>query len=205
MAAPVDADGLHGVLKGLVDLLLPQQPHPVARPLLGQHRHAPAGLVVAVAHDQVHVRIVGVPARLMDRGQPRGAFIGQALGKAAHEGAALPPVQFERQGGGELVDDPGVFAVGFFLRVQPSPRRLRLHRHSGAQHVGLRRGPCDVANMRPRRAGGMGAPADRAHVQAVDRDAGHLLPRLRARPARAAAHGIGHDPKAAPFRGDDGS
>lgn len=70
MAAPVDADGLCGLLKGLVGRLLPQQPHPVARALLRQHRHALAGLVVAVAHHQVDVRVAGIPTGLVDRRQP---------------------------------------------------------------------------------------------------------------------------------------
>lgn len=171
MAAAVDPNGLCGLRKRRVGRLLPQQPHPVARPLLGQHRHPPAGPRIAVTHDQVHMRVGGILPGLVDGGEPRRPPRRQPLGEAAHELAPLPPVELERQGDGQLVDDAGVLAVGPLLRVQPRPCRTAFDRHPGAAQISFGIGPGDVADVRPRRPRRVGAPADRAHVQAVDRDA----------------------------------
>ena len=87
-----------------------------------------------------------------------------------HERPPPRPVELARQGDGQLVDDAGVLPVGLFLRVQPSPGGVRLERHPGARQDRLRLRPRDVADMRPGRPGRVGAPADRAHGQAVDRN-----------------------------------
>ena len=170
MAAPVDAGGLPGFRERGVAKRLPQRPHPLARALLGQQGHALPGRGIAVPDDQVRVRVGRVPARLVKGGQPRRPPRRQRLGEGMHQCPPPRPVELARQGDGQFVDDAGVLPVALFLRVQPSPRRVRLERHPGAEHDRLRLRPRDVADMRPGRPGRMGAPADRAHGQAVDRN-----------------------------------
>lgn len=70
MAAPVDAGGFPGLRERGVAKLFPQRPQPLARALLGQQGHALPGRGIAVPDDQVRMRIVRVPARLVNRRDP---------------------------------------------------------------------------------------------------------------------------------------
>jgi hypothetical protein len=116
------------------------------------------------------MRVVCVVARLVDGGEPCGAVLGDASGKASHQRLPLPCVQLARQGEHELVDDAGVLAVGPLLPIQPCPRRVRGLGHALGHEDGLGTFAGDVADMRPCGAGRMCRPADAAHVQAVDRN-----------------------------------
>lgn len=170
MAAAVDAGGLPGLRERGVAKLFPQRPQPLARALLGQQGDPFPGRGIAVPDDQVRMRVGRVPSRLVNGRDPRRLAERRLLPVVPHQ---LPPsgqIELARQGEGQLVDDAGVLAVGPFLRVQPSPGGDGLERHPGAEHDRLRLRPRDVADMRPGRPGRVGAPADRAHGQAVDRN-----------------------------------
>lgn len=171
MAAPVDPRPLPGLLQGGVDGFLPQRPEALAGPFLRQHRHPLPGFGIAVPDDQVRMRVGRVLPRLVQRRQPRGALERGFLTKDPDQIPALPVAELARQGDDELVDHAGVLPVAPLLRVQPPAGRLALDRHAGADHLGLRIGPGDVADVRPRRPGGVRAPADAAHVEAENRDA----------------------------------
>jgi hypothetical protein len=170
MAAPIDARELSRLSQGGIGGFLPQQPHPVASALLGQQRHPPAGVDVAVSDDQVGVRVRSVVPGLVDRRQPRRPARRQLLGEGADELGPPPWIQFERQRQHDLVDDPGVLSIRRFLGVEPASGGVPLDRHPRADQRGLRAWPGDVADVRSGGAGRMRAPADAADVQAVDRD-----------------------------------
>jgi hypothetical protein len=135
MAAPVDPRRRPGLCECRVDGPLPQIPDALASSLLGQQRHPLSGLGIAVPDDQVRMRVEGVPPGLVQRRQPRRPASRQSLGEAPHELGPPPPVEFARQGQHDLVDHPRVLAVVPLLPVQPSPRRLALERHPGADHL----------------------------------------------------------------------
>lgn len=68
--APVDPRRFSRLLQGGVGHLLPQQPHPVARALVGQQRHTLAGRYITIPDNQVRMRIVRVGPGLVDGGEP---------------------------------------------------------------------------------------------------------------------------------------
>lgn len=149
--------------------LFPELPHPVNRALVGQLRHPLAGFRIAVADDQVRMRIVQIRSGLVKSGEPRSAALGKRFRESLHQFLPRELVQFTRQGQHDPVDDAGVLAVGFFLRVQPCPRRVSILRHASGHDDRLGRLAGDVAEMRPCRSGRMGRSANAADVQAVDR------------------------------------
>ena len=125
------------------------------------------------------VRVVGVRSALVDRGEPCRPPSRHPLGEDRDQHPPLLRVQLARQGGGELVDHAGVFAVLPFLPVQPSEGGVALGRHPSGQQVGAGLGAGDVAQMRARRPGRVGGLADTAQMQAVDRHASSLPARSR--------------------------
>ncbi len=136
------------------------------------------------------MRIVLVLAALMDGRTPGRLALGQSLGKGHHQGLALVPPELPGQGDRQLVDDPGIFPIGLLFPVQPGTGGTAIDRHALAEQIGLRIGPGDVANMRPRRALGVGGLADAAKIQAVDRDASLLTTTAGPPPGRAAHRSV---------------
>ena len=111
ITAPVNPGGLCDLRKRRVGRFLPQGPHAITGPFFGQHRHTLAGFDIAVADDQVRMRVARILPRLMDRRQPRRQSRCQFFSKTIHKGAALLPVELAGQRQHDLVDDTGVLAV----------------------------------------------------------------------------------------------
>ena len=132
--------------------------------------------MVAVADDQVAMRVVRVGSGLVDRREPRCPSSCDPIGERPHELAALRLVQLARQGKGDLVDDPCVLPVGLLLPVQPCAGRVAFRWHVRRHDNRLRALPRDVADVRPCGSLRVGAAADAAHVQAVDGDFGPAPP-----------------------------
>ena len=125
------------------------------------------------------MRIVRVPAALVDRRKPCRFALRDPLGKRRDQPAPLQGVQLARQGRRDLVDHAGILSVPPFLLVQPSAGRVALAWHSSGQQVGAGLGAGDVAKMRARRPGRVGGLADAAKVQAVNRHVSSLPARSR--------------------------
>lgn len=132
MRAPVDPLRPPCGLQSAITGLFPKLPHSVNRALVGQLRHPLAGFRIAVADDQVRMRIVQIRSNLVKGGEPRRAALGERFRESLHQFLSRELVQFTRQGQHDPVDDAGVLAVGFFLRVQPCPRRVSLLRHASS-------------------------------------------------------------------------
>ena len=110
-AAMIDARGLPGVLQSAIGVALPSLTQPAGRALLGQPDDALTGLRIAVANNQMTMRIVGVLPLVMDRRVPRGAPLGDRFGIAPHKGGALFGGQLLRQGKHDLVGHAGILPV----------------------------------------------------------------------------------------------
>ena len=186
IGAPIDPGALLGLRQRLVGDVLPQRPHPIAGALVGQLGDPLAGDAVPIAHHQVHMRIVLVLARLMNGGTPGRPALGQPFGKGRHQGPAFVRSELPGQGDRQLVDDPGVLAIGLLFPVQPGTGGTAISGHALAEQIRLGIGPGDVANMRPRRPFRVGGLADAAEVEAVDRDASLLTTTAGPPPGRAA-------------------
>lgn len=186
MGAPIDPGALLGLRKGRIGHILPQRPDPITRTLVGQLGHSLAGDDVPVTHDQVHMRIVLVLARLMDGGTPGCLALGQPLGKGRDQFPTFLSPKLPGQGDRQLVDDPGIFPIVLLFPVQPGTGSTAIDRHARAEQLGLGIGAGDVPNMRPGRARCVGGLADAAEVEAVDRDASLLTTTAGPPPGRVA-------------------
>lgn len=169
MGAAIHPRRLSRCRQGLVDATLPQDADTLASPFVGQQGHPSARLRIAVPNDQVGMGIGRIPSGLVDGSEPRGACPGEAFGEDLHQAFPADRGQLTRQGQDQLVDHPPVLPVAPLLSVQPSPRRLSFRRHPRSQKNGGSTGAGDVADVRSRRPGRMGAPPHAAQVQAVDR------------------------------------
>lgn len=70
MGAVIDALHGSGLLERAIDHLRPEFAHTVACPFLREQRHALAGVRIAIADNQVGMRIARVLPRLVQRRQP---------------------------------------------------------------------------------------------------------------------------------------
>lgn len=147
-----------------------------ALPCLAQHlgraafAHADdalSGIRVAVADDDVRMRVIVINALLlMDTGNPRGAAFSDGFGKVPHQRGALILTEFQRQRDHDGVAHTGIDAVAVFLAVHPCPRGMGLSRHTVAENHATGVFAGDVADASTCGSGRMGRAPDRFVVEA---------------------------------------
>ena len=177
---PVDPLGAPGALKRLVGAALPGGAQPLGAVGLQacllavalavrEPQHALAGLDIAVAEREVRMRVLRVLAHVMDGRDPGHPAFRHLGGEGGDQVRALEHVKLAGQRHHDLVDEAGVLAGGLLLGVHPAHGGCRVSGHVLGDDLGGGARAGDVFQVRGRRAGLMGGPADGLVIERVDR------------------------------------
>jgi len=126
MRAPVDPLRPSCGLQSAITALLPQKPHTLHRALVRKLGHPLAGVGVTVPDDQVHMRVAGISAGGVNGRQPSRLVLGQIVGESPDQALPVLRGKLARQSHDNPVNDAGILAVGFLLRIEPRPGRVRI-------------------------------------------------------------------------------
>ena len=85
---------------------------------------------MTVPDDQVHMRVAGISAGGVNGRQPGRLVFGQIVGESPDQALPVRGPELARQGHDHPVDDAGILAVGFLLRIEPRPGRVRITGHA---------------------------------------------------------------------------
>ena len=75
------------------------------------------------------MRVAGISAGGVNGRQPGRLVLGQIVGESLDQALPVRGAELARQGHDHPVDDAGILAVGFLLRIEPRPGRVRIIGH----------------------------------------------------------------------------